>query len=183
MAANEHFVAGAGRGRVRDRTTPRSSASDYAAGVLARCGLVKSFEIQPNDSAAVLGADMDEGPAGNPCTPRPQRRAPRHPRGCEVAQVPLTEETCAPCTPSWTPWPGPRAREPALLYRVLPGVLDELRRTRPGHLSSPTRSGKPYRGCLRDHVRLQGNVQDGAPSPAAAVRGTPTWCRGARSRT
>ncbi|MBX4294246.1 hypothetical protein K4G99_25495, partial [Mycobacterium tuberculosis] len=68
-------------------------ASDYAAGVLARCGLVKSFEIQPNDSTAVLDTDMDEKALLKSLHSRgrnAERRATRE--GCEVAQVPLTEE-------------------------------------------------------------------------------------------
>ena len=150
VAANERFVAGAAKGVFAIKYEPEIVASDYAAGVLARCGLVKSFEIQPNDSTAVLDTDMDEKALLKSLHSRGRnavRRATRE--GCEVAQVPLTEEN----------------------MRAMYTLMDSVGQ---GHAHVNLRSYEYYRAfwtnfAERGQGRLYFTYEDGKPSVGAYV--------------
>ncbi len=150
VAANERFVAGPARGVFAIKYEPEIVASDYAAGVMARSGLVKSFEIQPNDSTAVLDTDMDEKALLKSLHSRGRnavRRAIRE--GCEVDQVPLTEEN----------------------MRAMYALMDSVGQ---GHAKVTLRSYEYYRAFWnnfadRGQGRLYFTYEDGKPSVGAYV--------------
>ena len=118
--------------------------------MLARCGLVKSFEIQPNDSTAVLDTDMDEKALLKSLHSRGRnavRRATRE--GCEVEQVPLTEEN----------------------MRTMYALMDSVGQ---GHAHVNLRSYEYYRAfwnnfAERGQGRLYFTYEDGKPSVGAYV--------------
>lgn len=92
-AATAQFVAEQGLDVFALKIEPDVPASEHARAVLARAGLRKSFDIQPNDSTAVLATDADEETVLKSLHSRGRnavRRALRE--GCTVERVELTEE-------------------------------------------------------------------------------------------
>ncbi|MEX5299180.1 peptidoglycan bridge formation glycyltransferase FemA/FemB family protein [Kocuria sp. CPCC 205292] len=92
-AASARFVAEQRLNVFAIKIEPDVLDSDYARGVLARAGLKKSFNIQPNDSTAILDTDRDEEAVLKSLHSRGRnavRRALRE--GCTVERVELTEQ-------------------------------------------------------------------------------------------
>ncbi|PZP37042.1 MAG: methicillin resistance protein [Kocuria rhizophila] len=150
VAANKKFVAGAAKGVFAIKYEPEILASDYASGLLARCGLVKSFEIQPNDSTAVLDTTPDEKALLKSLHSRGRnavRRATRE--GCEVERVELTEDN----------------------MRAMYALMDTVGQ---GHAKVTLRSYEYYRAfwtnfAERGQGRLYFTYEDGEPSVGAYV--------------
>ena len=93
VAANEELVTRHAKDVFAIKYEPEIVASDRADALLARAGLVRAFEIQPNDSTAVLDTTPDEKDLLKSLHSRGRnavRRATRE--GCEVHRVEPTEE-------------------------------------------------------------------------------------------
>ncbi|WP_030015791.1 lipid II:glycine glycyltransferase FemX [Curtobacterium sp. S6] len=93
MDANREFVRDQGLKVFAVKIEPDIYDSEENAAFLNRAGLVKQFNIQPNDSTAILATDSDEESVLKSLHSRGRnavRRAKRE--GAEVERVELTEE-------------------------------------------------------------------------------------------
>lgn len=93
MEANREFVRSNGLKVFAIKIEPDIEDSESRSAFLHRAGLVKQFNIQPNDSTAILRTDADEETVLKSLHSRGRnavRRAKRE--GAEVEQVELTEE-------------------------------------------------------------------------------------------
>lgn len=93
VAANKAFIQKNKLGVFAVKIEPDLVATESSAAFLERAGLVKSFNIQPNDSTAILNTDMSEEDVLKSLSSRGRNAVRRSLReGCEVTRVELTEE-------------------------------------------------------------------------------------------
>ncbi|WHS50727.1 peptidoglycan bridge formation glycyltransferase FemA/FemB family protein [Rothia sp. SD9660Na] len=93
LDANEDFIKREKLGVFAVKIEPDVIADDSINAFMAKTGLVKSWNIQPNDSTAILDTDKSEEDVLKSLSSRGRNAVRRSLReGCEVERVPLTEE-------------------------------------------------------------------------------------------
>ncbi|MGV3102796.1 lipid II:glycine glycyltransferase FemX [Rothia sp. 32237D007AR] len=93
LEANKNFIKREKLGVFAVKIEPDIIADDSANAFMAKTGLVKSWNIQPNDSTAILDTDKSEDDVLKSLSSRGRNAVRRSLReGCEVERVPLTEE-------------------------------------------------------------------------------------------
>lgn len=93
LDANKDFIKREKLGVFAVKIEPDIIADDSINALLAKTGLVKSWNIQPNDSTAILDTDKSEEDVLKSLSSRGRNAVRRSLReGCEVERVPLTEE-------------------------------------------------------------------------------------------
>lgn len=93
MEANEELIRNQKLGVFLVKIEPDILDDSQTAAFLAKAGLKKSFNIQPNDSTAILATDKSEEDVLKSLSSRGRNAVRRSLReGCEVKRVELTEE-------------------------------------------------------------------------------------------
>lgn len=93
MDANKEFIEANKLGVFLIKIEPDLIDSEQNSAFLAKTGLKKGFNIQPNDSTAVLDTDKSEEDVLKSLSSRGRNAVRRSKReGCEVERVELTEE-------------------------------------------------------------------------------------------
>lgn len=93
LEANQKFIKQEKLGVFAVKIEPDILADETTNAFLAKSGLVKTFNIQPNDSTAVLDTDKSEEEVLKSLSSRGRNAVRRSAReGCQVERVPLTEE-------------------------------------------------------------------------------------------
>lgn len=93
LEANESLNKREKLGVFAIKIEPDIIADDAAQAVMAKSGLVKNWNIQPNDSTAILATDKSEEEVLKSLSSRGRNAVRRSAReGCEVQRVELTEE-------------------------------------------------------------------------------------------
>ena len=93
LDANKDFITREKLGVFAVKIEPDIIADDSINAFMAKTGLVKSWNIQPNDSTAILDTDKSEEDVLKSLSSRGRNAVRRSLReGCEVERVPLTEE-------------------------------------------------------------------------------------------
>ena len=93
LDANKDFIKREKLGVFAVKIEPDIIADDSINAFMGKTGLVKSWNIQPNDSTAILDTDKSEEDVLKSLSSRGRNAVRRSLReGCEVERVPLTEE-------------------------------------------------------------------------------------------
>ncbi|GGH61638.1 lipid II:glycine glycyltransferase FemX [Rothia aerolata] len=93
LEANKAFIEENKLGVFLVKIEPDIIADEQTKAFFAKTGLVKSFNIQPNDSTAILATDKSEEEVLKSLSSRGRNAVRRSAReGCEVKRVELTEE-------------------------------------------------------------------------------------------
>ncbi|MDY3049646.1 MAG: peptidoglycan bridge formation glycyltransferase FemA/FemB family protein [Rothia sp. (in: high G+C Gram-positive bacteria)] len=93
MEANEKLIQKEKLGVFTVKIEPDILADESSMAFMAKAGLVKNFNIQPNDSTAILATDKSEEEVLKSLSSRGRNAVRRSLReGCQVERVELTEE-------------------------------------------------------------------------------------------
>lgn len=93
LDANREFVTREKLGVFAIKIEPDIIADETTKALMAKSGLAKSWNIQPNDSTAILATDKSQEEVLKSLSSRGRNAVRRSLReGCQVERVPLTEE-------------------------------------------------------------------------------------------
>lgn len=166
VQANARLVAEQGLDVFAIKVEPDVLASDYACGVLARSGLRKAFNIQPNDSTAVLATDADEETVLKSLHSRGRnaiRRALRE--GSTVERVALTEQNMRSMYALMDTVGQGDANVNLRSYQYYAKFWTAFERAGQGRLYFTYEDGKPSVGAYVVAYGTKGTYKDGGSKP------------------